>query len=146
MRQLSSCEQKCVDIIDGMLFHVLHCLQVYMRMFPSRRIQSWTIGSEPGDTAGWHCSWCFTPDKILVKLVSAQNGDFPRWGDFPEKRNLSYIRRLVATGTWFDDVTTMQRNDVITGPESLLKNKHRYRHLIENVYQQQVLATQLNAT
>ncbi|KAI3353458.1 hypothetical protein L3Q82_019984, partial [Scortum barcoo] len=39
----------------------------------------WSVGS-PFHFAGWHCSWCFSPEGIYFKLVSAQNGDFPRWG------------------------------------------------------------------
>jgi hypothetical protein len=105
-----------------------------MRMFPDRRIQHWTIGSDDNDMTGWHCSWCLDAEGIRLKLVSAQNGDFPRWGDYPEKCNITYIKRLVATGTWFDDVSTMKRRDVISGPTSLMKNREKYKHLIENVY------------
>ena len=53
--------------------------------------------------AGWHCSWCFSPSGIRMKLTSAMNGDFPRWGDYPEKLNLTYIRGLVKRGAYFDD-------------------------------------------
>jgi beta-1,4-mannosyl-glycoprotein beta-1,4-N-acetylglucosaminyltransferase len=109
-----------------------------MRMFPDRRIQRWTIGSDHNDMAGWHCSWCLDAEGIRVKLVSAQNGDFPRWGDYPEKCNITYIKRLVATGTWFDDVSTMKRRDVISGPPSLMKNRQKYNHMVTNVYRREL--------
>ena len=32
------------------------------------------------ERAGWHCSWCFTPDGISKKLKDAPNSDFPRFG------------------------------------------------------------------
>ena len=51
--------------------------------------------------SGWHCSWCLKPVGIRTKLTSAQNGDFPRWGDFPAKLNLSYIYGLVIRGESF---------------------------------------------
>uniref|UniRef100_A0A8C4QLK2 Beta-1,4-mannosyl-glycoprotein 4-beta-N-acetylglucosaminyltransferase b n=1 Tax=Eptatretus burgeri TaxID=7764 RepID=A0A8C4QLK2_EPTBU len=66
-----------------------------------KRLAEWALGSSL-HLAGWHCSWCFSPEGILHKLISAQNGDFPRWGDYPEKRDLVYIRELVRTGGWFD--------------------------------------------
>ena len=103
-------------------------------LWPSRQIKLWTLGSARGDAAGWHCSWCVTIDRIVVKLTSAQNGDFPLWGDYPAKLNVTYLSKLVGTGTWFDDVTRMKRREVIAGPPSLLANKERYRHLIENPY------------
>ena len=53
--------------------------------------------------AGWHCSYCFTPSGIRKKLTDAQNGDFPRWGDYPEKLNLTYIAGLIRRGFYFDE-------------------------------------------
>jgi beta-1,4-mannosyl-glycoprotein beta-1,4-N-acetylglucosaminyltransferase len=52
-----------------------------------------------GDYAGHHCSWCFPPEGILVKLMSAQRADTPRWGDYPEKLEINYISNLIKTGT-----------------------------------------------
>ena len=48
--------------------------------------------------AGHHCSWCFTPEGIRTKLISAQKADTPRWGDYAEKLDLSYISELIHTG------------------------------------------------
>ncbi|CAH1786370.1 unnamed protein product [Owenia fusiformis] len=64
-------------------------------------VDIWVLGSTM-HPAGWHCSWCSSPEDILVKLTSAINADFPRWGDYPEKRNLTYISNLIKTGTWFN--------------------------------------------
>ena len=46
--------------------------------------------------AGFHCSWCTTPAGVRNKLISAINADFPRWGDYPMKCDLSYIQSLIA--------------------------------------------------
>ena len=61
----------------------------------------WTLGGL-GHYGGWHCSWCYEPQGIRQKLVSAQRHDKPRWGDYPEKLDLDYIARLVEEGEWFD--------------------------------------------
>ncbi|XP_048847375.1 beta-1,4-mannosyl-glycoprotein 4-beta-N-acetylglucosaminyltransferase-like isoform X2 [Brienomyrus brachyistius] len=97
----------------------------------------WSIGS-PVHFAGWHCSWCFTPEGILHKLVSAQNGDFPRWGDFEDKRDLNYIRELIRTGGWFDgsvqEYPPSDAKEPMYAPKYLLENYDRYRYMLENPY------------
>ncbi len=35
-------------------------------------------------------------------MLSAQKHDSPRWGDYPEKTNLTYIGNLIRDGEWFD--------------------------------------------
>jgi len=55
-----------------------------------------------GKYAGFHCSWCYRPEGIRTKLLSAQKHDKPRWGDYPEKTELPYIARLIRDGEWFD--------------------------------------------
>ena len=52
----------------------------------------------PGNSAGHHCSWCFSPKGIRNKLTSAQRADKPRWGDYPEKLNLDYLLGLIRSG------------------------------------------------
>ena len=99
-------------------------------------VHTWSFGTKT-DPAGWHCSWCCPLECILDKLVSAQNGDFPRWGDFPAKRNLTYIRHLVKTGTWFDDVsklTKAKNNSAMYAPLHTVCNSDRYRHIFTNIY------------
>ena len=109
--------------------------QTYKKMFgDERRVRAWTAGDGGSDAAGWHCSWCLDVDGIRTKLTSAQNGDFPRWGDYPDRLNATYIKRLVARGIWFDNVKTFQRYDVISGPPGLFTNERRYWKLIHNVY------------
>uniref|UniRef100_A0A8B9WIA6 Beta-1,4-mannosyl-glycoprotein 4-beta-N-acetylglucosaminyltransferase n=1 Tax=Bos mutus grunniens TaxID=30521 RepID=A0A8B9WIA6_BOSMU len=97
----------------------------------------WSLGS-PLHFAGWHCSWCFTPEGIYFKLVSAQNGDFPRWGDYEDKRDLNYIRSLIRTGGWFDG--TQQEYPPPTphmyAPKYLLKNYDQFRYLLDNPYRE----------
>ena len=48
--------------------------------------------------AGFHCSWCLTPIAIQTKLLSAQKDDKPRWGDYPEKMKIDYIKSLISKG------------------------------------------------
>jgi beta-1,4-mannosyl-glycoprotein beta-1,4-N-acetylglucosaminyltransferase len=40
-------------------------------------IVPWDIGTL-GHYAGYHCSWCYKPDGIRTKLLSAQKDDSPR--------------------------------------------------------------------
>ena len=104
-----------------------------------RRVAAWAAGLAGGggggsDVAGWHCSWCLDVAGIRTKLTSAQNGDFPRWGDYPDRLNASYIEQLVAAGVWFDNVSKLKRYDVVWGPPSLMANERRYWPLIHNVH------------
>ncbi|XP_055367678.1 beta-1,4-mannosyl-glycoprotein 4-beta-N-acetylglucosaminyltransferase isoform X2 [Betta splendens] len=97
----------------------------------------WSVGS-PVHFAGWHCSWCFKPEGIHFKLVSAQNGDFPRWGDYREKRDLSYIRKLIQSGGWFDgsfqEYPPVDPKEHMYAPRYMLEHYDRFRYLLENPY------------
>uniref|UniRef100_F6VPP4 Beta-1,4-mannosyl-glycoprotein 4-beta-N-acetylglucosaminyltransferase n=1 Tax=Monodelphis domestica TaxID=13616 RepID=F6VPP4_MONDO len=99
----------------------------------------WSLGS-PLHFAGWHCSWCFTPEGIYFKMVSAQNGDFPRWGDYEDKRDLNYIRELIRTGGWFDGTRQVyppaDPSEHMYAPKYLLRNYPRFHYLLENPYRQ----------
>ncbi|XP_040610054.1 beta-1,4-mannosyl-glycoprotein 4-beta-N-acetylglucosaminyltransferase isoform X2 [Mesocricetus auratus] len=99
----------------------------------------WSLGS-PLHFAGWHCSWCFTPEGIYFKLVSAQNGDFPRWGDYEDKRDLNYIRSLIRTGGWFDgtqqEYPPADPSEHMYAPKYLLKNYNKFRYLLDNPYRE----------
>ncbi|XP_029583190.1 beta-1,4-mannosyl-glycoprotein 4-beta-N-acetylglucosaminyltransferase-like [Salmo trutta] len=102
-----------------------------------RILVQWSIGS-PVHYAGWHCSWCFRPEGISHKLISAQNGDFPRWGDYVEKRDLNYIKGLIQTGGWFDgsvgEYPPTDPKEPMYAPKYLLKNFQLYRYVLENPY------------
>ncbi|XP_029283173.1 beta-1,4-mannosyl-glycoprotein 4-beta-N-acetylglucosaminyltransferase isoform X2 [Cottoperca gobio] len=97
----------------------------------------WSVGS-PFHFAGWHCSWCFSPEGIYFKLVSAQNGDFPRWGDYEDKRDLNYIRDLIRTGGWFDgslqEYPPVDAKEHMYAPKYMLEHYDRYHYLLENPY------------
>ncbi|KAG9338880.1 hypothetical protein JZ751_025320, partial [Albula glossodonta] len=97
----------------------------------------WSIGS-PFHFAGWHCSWCFKPEGIYLKLVSAQNGDFPRWGDYEDKRDLNYIRELIRTGGWFDgsvqEYPPSDTKEHMYAPKYMFDNYKHYQYLLENPY------------
>uniref|UniRef100_A0A3Q2U8B0 Beta-1,4-mannosyl-glycoprotein 4-beta-N-acetylglucosaminyltransferase n=1 Tax=Fundulus heteroclitus TaxID=8078 RepID=A0A3Q2U8B0_FUNHE len=101
----------------------------------------WSVGS-PFHFAGWHCSWCFTPEGIYFKLVSAQNGDFPRWGDYEDKRDLNYIRELIRTGGWFDgsvqEYPPADPKEHMYAPKYMLENRKRYNYLLENPYKHKI--------
>uniref|UniRef100_A0A096M080 Beta-1,4-mannosyl-glycoprotein 4-beta-N-acetylglucosaminyltransferase n=1 Tax=Poecilia formosa TaxID=48698 RepID=A0A096M080_POEFO len=101
----------------------------------------WSVGS-PFHFAGWHCSWCFTPEGIYFKLVSAQNGDFPRWGDYEDKRDLNYIRELIRTGGWFDgsvqEYPPADPKEHMFAPKYIMENHKRYHYLLENPYKNKV--------
>lgn len=64
-------------------------------------VSAWTAGTKE-HYAGFHCSWCYNPEGIRTKLLSAHVDDKPRWGDFPEKLDLNYIHGLIRKGEWFD--------------------------------------------
>ena len=97
----------------------------------------WKAGKYKDELAGWHCSWCCSVECIAIKLVSAQNGDFPRWGDYPEKRNVTYIKNLVRSGLWFDDKSTHVKrtpSDHLFAPVGVFNNTERFRHILFNPY------------
>ena len=71
----------------------------YTRLHDKPR--EWTMGDSP-HYAGFHCSWCYSPEGIRTKMSSAQRHDKPRWGDYPEKMELGYIESLIRNGGWFD--------------------------------------------
>ena len=50
-----------------------------------------------GNYAGHHCSWCYSPEGIRTKLISAQRADQPRWGDDPEKLQVQARPRRCLT-------------------------------------------------
>ena len=70
-------------------------------------------------------------------MTDGMNGDFPRWGDFPEKLNLTYIRGLIKRGMYFDDrkmnVLAHSSNEDTRNfcPESVRKYD-KFRYLIYN--------------
>lgn len=99
-------------------------------------IHEWDIGTL-GHYAGFHCSWCYSAEGIRTKLLSAQKHDSPRWGDFPEKTNVSYINELIRTGGWFDDtfpfirVKASERSQKFYAPKYILDNADQFKYLLE---------------
>jgi len=98
------------------------------------RIRPWEVGRS-GHFAGYHCSWCYNPEGIRTKLESAQADDKPRWGDYPEKTNLTYIANLIKTGGWFDDshpfIFNGDTSDKFYAPQYMMQNFDRFRYLLE---------------
>ena len=97
-------------------------------------VRDWYL-ADSGGHAGWHCSWCMPPEGVQIKLTSAINADFPRWGDYPEKLRLSYIRGLIRTGTWFDNETQFEyigpEDDAYFAPQYVMRHRQTYEHLLE---------------
>ena len=92
--------------------------------------------SAPYHPVGWHCSWCLPPEHIVIKLMSAINADFPRWGDYPDRRRLPYIRQLIRSGTYFDNKLRLHLVPNSTSefaPPFMLGHHKRYRYLLENL-------------
>jgi len=89
----------------------------------------------PGNYAGHHCSWCFSPEGIKLKLLSAQRADTPRWGDFPEKLDLNYIQSLTRKGLWFDGQKplglALQDEELDFAPEFVFKHYSNFKSLLE---------------
>lgn len=98
-------------------------------------IREWEAGSL-GHYAGYHCSWCYPPEGIRTKLMSAQKHDKPRWGDYPEKTELSYISKLIRIGGWFDDTRPLlpassDRSKEYYAPKYVLDNPERFKYLLD---------------
>lgn len=93
----------------------------------------WNIGTV-GHYAGFHCSWCYKPEGIRLKLLSAQKNDKPRWGDYPEKLDLNYISNLIKNGMWFDDsqpfFLVKPQQDSHYAPNFFLLNRERFEYLL----------------
>jgi len=98
-------------------------------------LKDWTLGTI-GHYAGFHCSWCYTPEGIRTKLMSAQKHDKPRWGDYPEKLNLTYIEGLISKGGWFDGskpfIAVKRRStpSYIYAPQYMLDNEDKFEYLL----------------
>ena len=123
-------------------------LSWYLQHGQNVSVYYWSFGNE-GSPAGWHCSWCCQPECIRTKLVSAQNGDFPRWGDFPEKLDIDYIRSLIKHGVWFDNVSNMLRveyNNTTDLPKYFLDWKEKFHHLLFNPYESTSPSTTIKST
>jgi len=97
--------------------------------------KEWTLGNSP-HYAGFHCSWCYSPEGIRTKMASAQRHDKPRWGDFPEKMDLEYIESLVSNGGWFDGkhpfikVNRRDMQDDVYAPKYFLENEDMFEYLL----------------
>jgi len=97
--------------------------------------REWTMGDSP-HYAGFHCSWCYSPEGIRTKMSSAQRHDKPRWGDYPEKMELDYIESLIRTGGWFDGkqpfikVNRRETPDHVYAPQYFLENDDMFESLL----------------
>ena len=86
--------------------------------------------------AGYHCSWCYSPEGIRTKLLSAQKHDKPRWGDYPEKTDVGYIAKLIRTGGWFDDTqpfikTSPESHPNNYAPKYILDHREKFSYLLD---------------
>ena len=114
-----------------------HRSQLNMYLKTGAVIKHWIMGKQQHQYVGWHCSWCTNLEGMRIKLVSAINADFPRWGDYPQKRKIPYIEGLVKRGVWFDNKSTMKRysvNSTFYAPPYILQHWDKFRHILENPY------------
>ena len=102
------------------------------------RLWAWSFG-QIERPAGWHCSWCFNASAIRTKLLSAQVDDKPRWGDYPEKTNITYIESLIQNGGWFDDkdkhTAVKDSTSKMYAPSFFKRHPERAPHLLTNFNQ-----------
>ena len=94
----------------------------------------WVFGNA-AHPVGLHCSWCLSPEHIVIKLMSAINADFPRWGDYPDRRKLPYIKNIIHKGIYFDNKSQLRRvhpSDPHFAPRYVLDHWQQYRYLLEN--------------
>jgi hypothetical protein len=88
------------------------------------------LSTTSSTAAGWHCSWCLPVEGIQTKLTSAQNGDFPRWGDYPSKLEPAYLEQLTKCGLWFDDSTQLDWIEEAFVPRAIVENAERFGYLL----------------
>lgn len=97
------------------------------------RVSPWTSGTKQA-YAGHHCSWCYSPEGIRTKLLSAHADDKPRWGDFAEKLDLRYISRLIREGEWFDSSRPFVMADLEKeeqyAPKFMLQHPQQFSQLL----------------
>ncbi|XP_066953820.1 beta-1,4-mannosyl-glycoprotein 4-beta-N-acetylglucosaminyltransferase-like [Macrobrachium rosenbergii] len=96
-------------------------------------VRDWVVGSVD-HYAGWHCSWCFSPTGIVQKMDSAQANDTPRWGDYPEKKNITYVMSRIWKGRWFDNqasyLPVKDTQERFYAPSYFLEHPESYRSLL----------------
>ena len=94
------------------------------------------------DNAGWHCSYCFTPEGVRKKLLDAPGSDLPRWGDDESKSSIPYIKMLVKTGQYFNgkyfrgssNHTLIKQKDSDMAPQYLLLYPEKFQYLLINPF------------
>ena len=71
-------------------------------------------------------------------MLSAQKHDSPRWGDYPEKTNVTYIAGLIENGEWFDGTSPFipveeeeEDGNRFYAPEFFLARREKYRYLLQ---------------
>ncbi|KAI3384881.1 hypothetical protein SNEBB_010571 [Seison nebaliae] len=104
---------------------------------PSPDIVVFGVGKN-NNFSGFHCSWCFDVEGLRVKLVSAQNGDFPRWGNFPEKLERNYLECLIEKREYFDGkLIPCGKNELdifnVVGSSNVDKISHRLRRYLSYI-------------
>ena len=99
--------------------------------------------------AKYHLSYNFTP---IFLAVTMENGAklwktqiiipnniwlFFRWGDYPSKTDLAYIRNLVRDGKWFNDKETFSpvaQTFYMYAPSYVMENEAKFKYLLINPY------------
>ena len=108
----------------------------YLNSTPNAVLGPFSIGTVQ-HPAGYHCSYCTPPSGIRTKLISAFNADFPRWGDYPMKCDLSYIESLIGKGMGFSETSCLSAcdsNQPNYAPAYILQNPKAFQYLLQNPY------------
>ena len=121
---------------DSSLIRNLQRYEHFKRQQPSPALDQLSVPN-----AGWHCSWCFTPEGIRAKLLDAPNSDFPRYGNEKAKTSTAYIKRLIKHGIFFNLVRLRKEGDEVNAvtdpdfaPPFMQRNAQKYLHLLKNPY------------
>ena len=68
-------------------------------------------------------------------MISAQRADGPRWGDFYEKLDLTFLSYLIKNGIWFDGSRILKKvseeDDKDFAPNYLLSHRKEFYSLLQ---------------
>ncbi len=77
------------------LIYVRRNVQMKCKKSPPYKVL--TVGTK-AHYGGYHCSWCFTPEGIRLKMKYAQTDDGPNWLYYPEKVTDENIANMIRKG------------------------------------------------
>lgn len=97
------------------------------------------VAGEPLHFAAGIAPGASRPRASTSSWCRPRTGDFPRWGGYEDKRDLSHIRSLIRTaGSTARSREYPRRAPAkhMCAPKYLLKNYDQFRYLLDNPYQE----------